>query len=73
MRTVGKVEFGFYASRGHLDAHGMPISERELLSHRLIGWSDELGYLAMAGWLVFAIARLVRDSFNPPDSRRRIA
>ncbi|RFB94131.1 transcriptional regulator [Rhizobium leguminosarum bv. trifolii] len=51
MRSVGKVAFGLYADRNYLKAHGTPSSDRDLHSHRVIGWNDELRYLSMAVWL----------------------
>jgi len=51
MRTVGKVVFGFYAHQSYLDIYGKPSNDRDLRSHRTIGWSEDLSYLAMSAWL----------------------
>jgi DNA-binding transcriptional LysR family regulator len=51
MRVVGKVSFGFYAHQTYLDGFGLPGDEAEIKRHRFIGWSEELGYLAMSTWL----------------------
>lgn len=51
MRTVGKVGFGLYCSVDFADQYGVPTDEADLERFRLIGWSDELRFLAMAVWL----------------------
>lgn len=51
MRSVGKVAFGLYAHRNYLEAYGQPSNDRDLHSHRMIGWSEELRYLSMSVWL----------------------
>ncbi|EJC79341.1 transcriptional regulator [Rhizobium leguminosarum bv. trifolii WSM2297] len=51
MRSVGKVAFGLYAHRNYLEALGQPSNDRDLRSHRIIGWSEELRYLSMSVWL----------------------
>ncbi|OWV70870.1 transcriptional regulator [Rhizobium sp. R634] len=51
MRTVGKVTFGFYINRSYLELYGKPSNERDLHSHRVIGWSEDLRYLSMSIWL----------------------
>ncbi|PDS77145.1 LysR family transcriptional regulator [Rhizobium sp. L43] len=51
MRSVGKVAFGLYANRDYVETHGQPSNDRDLQSHRMIGWSEELRYLSMSVWL----------------------
>ncbi|MGY5775221.1 LysR family transcriptional regulator [Rhizobium sp. LEGMi135b] len=51
MRTVGKVVFGYFASQSYVARYGAPSSYRDLSSHRLVGWSEELSYLSMAVWM----------------------
>ncbi|OBZ92213.1 transcriptional regulator [Pararhizobium polonicum] len=51
MRAVGKVSFGFFAHQTYLDRFGLPGDEVEIRNHRFIGWSEDLGYLAMSTWL----------------------
>ena len=51
MRTVGRVAFGLYCSSGFADRYGTPGGAADLQRFRVIGWNDELRFLAMALWL----------------------
>jgi len=51
MRTVGKVGFGLYCSKGFAQGNWMPSHAEELQQFRVIGWNDELRFLTMALWL----------------------
>ena len=57
IRKVGQVVFGLYGSPDYVDRHGNPQTARELIKHRIIGWTDEYHYLTMMQWL----ARLCED------------
>lgn len=51
IRKVGTILFGLYASPEYVRKHGTPQSPDELLGHRVIGWTEDLGFLTMARWL----------------------
>lgn len=51
MRKIGTLSQALYCSDSYEKKYGMPTSPDELRRHRLIGFSDELGYLPLAQWL----------------------
>ncbi len=51
IRKIGEIAFGFYAHPNYLQLYGMPTSIKDLSSHRIIDWSDDLGFLVMSRWI----------------------
>lgn len=51
MQKIGQIPFGLFASPGYVSQHGAPMDPIDLHQHRIIGWSEDLHYLAMVGWL----------------------
>lgn len=51
MTRLGAIRFGLYASTEHAGRHGTPERAEELPQHRIIGWTEDLGFLIMASWL----------------------
>lgn len=51
IRKLGAIGFGLYAAPDHVRRHGSPQSPGDLHRHRIVGWSEDLGFLAMANWL----------------------
>lgn len=50
-RRLGSLAFGVYAAPAYIARHGTPSSPGDLHAHRVIGWSEDLNYLLMVGWL----------------------
>lgn len=50
-RRVGQLSFGLYCSSAYIDSAAGPITEANLLGHRLIGWDRNLQYIVLAQWL----------------------
>ncbi|MBY5935076.1 LysR family transcriptional regulator [Tateyamaria omphalii] len=51
MRKIGDLSQALYCSESYEQKYGVPASPEELRTHRLIGFSSELGYLPLAQWL----------------------
>nr|BAH90433.1 LysR family transcriptional regulator [uncultured bacterium] len=51
LRRVGAIRFGLYASADHVARHGTPGNPEDLHRHRMVGWTEDFAYLAMAAWL----------------------
>lgn len=51
IRKLGAIRFGLYAAPEHVRQHGSPQSPGDLHQHRVIGWTEDLGFLTMANWL----------------------
>lgn len=51
LRRLGVIRFGLYASAEHVRTQGLPQSPGDLNHHRVVGWTEDLSFLAMAGWL----------------------
>ncbi len=51
IRKIGAISFGLYASADHVAQHGTPRTADELHQHRVVGWTEDLAFLTMAGWL----------------------
>ena len=51
IKKVGSIRFGLYASSDYVRQHGTAQTADELNRHRVIGWTEDLGFLTMATWL----------------------
>ncbi|WP_140847806.1 LysR substrate-binding domain-containing protein [Paracoccus sp. FO-3] len=51
LRRLGAIRFGLYAAPDHVRRHGAPERPEDLHRHPVIGWTEDLAYLAMANWL----------------------
>lgn len=51
IRAAGRIRFGIYCAQAYADRCGTPATGAELAAHRVIGWHEDQGFLAMAGWL----------------------
>jgi DNA-binding transcriptional LysR family regulator len=50
-RRLGHVVFVIYAVQSYIARHGAPASHADLYRHRVIGWTEDLRYQAMATFL----------------------
>ena len=51
MRRIATIPVGLFAAPAYLARAGAPAAAAELGRHRVIGWDDDLSFLAMARWL----------------------
>lgn len=51
LSKVGTIRFGLYASAEYTRRHGIPQNPGDLHRHRVVGWTEDLSFLAMASWL----------------------
>ncbi|MDQ7263021.1 LysR substrate-binding domain-containing protein [Paracoccus sp. PS-1] len=51
LKKMGVIRFGLYASEEYVRRNGFPDVPEDLHRHRVIGWTEDLAYLAMANWL----------------------
>ena len=63
MRRIAAIPVGLFAAPGYLARAGVPAAPADLARHRIIGWDDDLSFLAMARWLA-ALAGDVRPALR---------
>lgn len=51
IRAAGRIGFGIYCAQDYAGRCGVPQIGADLAHHRVIGWHEDQGFLAMAGWL----------------------
>lgn len=51
LKKVAVIRFGLYASEDYVRRNGYPDVPEDLHRHQVIGWTEDLTYLAMANWL----------------------
>lgn len=58
IRKLGAIRFGLYATPDHARQYGIPERPQDLHHHRVIGWTEDHEFLAMATWLASHCAGL---------------